>query len=80
MNPQTSIAFMEKMMEAKKLEMEAIMLLLPDKMKGHIEVIGNEVKLMLKECLLDMAAKHGQDTAEASQTPGSSKVKKVDIG
>lgn len=71
MNHQTRLAFFEKIMEAKQKEMEAIMMLVPDKMKGHIEVIGKEVKMMLKDCLMEKPTNH---------TQSNSKVKKVDIG
>lgn len=79
MNSDTSSAFMEKMMEAKRMELEAIMMLVPDKMKGHLEVIGREVRMMLMDCIMEMYAKHEEDTA-TKPAPSGSKVKKVDIG
>lgn len=68
--------FIEKMMEAKKLEKEALMMLFPDKVKGHLDVVGKELKSMVMECLLDSSTGH---TSEAKRSQGKDKVKKVDI-
>jgi len=43
--------FVEKMIKAKQMEMEAIGCLLPDPVKGHIEVINRELKDMAKEVI-----------------------------
>jgi len=59
----------EKLIEAKRLEKEAFMMLLPEKMQKHLEVIGNEVKAMLLDYILDV-----------NEEEKSPKVKKVDIG
>ena len=72
--------FLGKMMEAKKLEKEALMmLLLPDKAKGHLEVLGKELKSMLMECVLDLSTGHVENTSESNGSQGKDKVKKVDI-
>jgi hypothetical protein len=71
--------FIEKMMEAKKLEKEALMMLLPDKVKGHLEVVGKELKSMLMECVLDSSTRHDENTSESKRSQGKDKVKMVDI-
>ena len=71
--------FIEKMMEAKKLEKEALMLLFPDKVKGHLDVIGKELKSMLMECVLDSSTEPVEGTSEAKRSQGKDNVKKVDI-
>lgn len=80
MNHKINMAFIEKMMEAKQLEKEALMMFLPENMKGHLEVIGKEVKAMMKECILEMVSDHGTDSGGDGQSPSNNKVKKVDIG
>lgn len=57
----------EKLIEAKRLEKEAIALMLPPQVKGHLEVIMAEVEAMVLELLLERKAE-------------SAKVKKVPIG
>ncbi|HZK53665.1 MAG TPA: hypothetical protein VFC84_05680 [Desulfosporosinus sp.] len=71
--------FIEKMMEAKKLEKEALMMLFSDKVKVHLDVVGKELKSMLMECLLDSSTGHAETTPEAKRSQGKDKVKKVDI-
>jgi len=71
--------FLEKMMEAKKLEKEALMMLFPDKVVGHLDVVGKELKSMLMECLLDSRKGLVENTSEANRGQGRNKVKKVDI-
>ncbi len=73
-------AFIEKMLEAKKLEKEAIMLLLPDHIKEHINVISMELKAMLVDIILDANVGTGQSSETNSQTEKNNRVKKVDIG
>lgn len=80
MNHQTTVTFIEKMVEAKQMEIEAITMLLPDKVKGHLDVIGKEIKTMLMDCLVEMHTNHGESTEKTTQTQSNSKVKKVDIG
>lgn len=41
--------FAIKMAEAKRLELDAIKSLIPERSRGHVEVINREVRAMLKE-------------------------------
>lgn len=79
MNPNRNSAFLEKWMEARKLEKEALMMLLPDKLKGHLDVIGKELKAILMECVLDLGTDHKVGTSESDQSRDKGKVHKVDI-
>lgn len=67
--------FLEKMAEAKKLELDAILLLLPNRTKEHIDVIGKEVKSMFMEYIQEVV-KNDNVNSETS----NSNVRKVDIG
>jgi hypothetical protein len=83
MNQQTTVNFIEKMLAAKQMELEAVTTLLPDKMRGHLDVIGREVKSMLTEGLVDIAQRHAS-YGDAGHEEGAAKttqvkVKKVDI-
>lgn len=69
----SSTGFVEKFIEAKKMEKEAFMMLIPDYMKEHLAVIDKEIKSMLKEGFSGAPS----DSGEAGT---KSKVKKVDIG
>lgn len=82
MNHKINVAFLEKIMEAKQMEKEALMMLLPDKMKGHLEVIGKEVKAMFIDCLLEMNSDHvtGAGSGRTDHSQSKDKVRKVDIG
>lgn len=65
--------FFEKMLEAKKLEKEAFISLLPDYVWGHVKVIEKEIKGLLFDIVLDM-----QKESETKST-GPEKVKKIKI-
>ncbi|MBN1775316.1 MAG: hypothetical protein JW817_02495 [Clostridiales bacterium] len=69
--------FFLKMAEAKRMERDAILALLPESSRGHIQTIGNELREMIKEngrehqeelfeCLKLMIECHGIFTADAS--------------
>ncbi|MBC3796130.1 hypothetical protein [Acetobacterium tundrae] len=68
--------FIEKMIQAKKIEKEAFSSLLPKSMVGHMDVIEKEMKMMIRElameCVID-AAHPGSEPKEEK------KVKKVTI-
>lgn len=68
--------FLEKMAEAKKLEKEALAMLLPEKVQGHLDVIEKEIKEMLRECL---EKKIFGSMGSEKEKEESGKVKKVDI-
>lgn len=73
----------EKLMEAKRLEKEALMMLLPEKMQGHLEVISNEVKAMVFDYIEDFNKKQEDESCHDrayKKNSNTSKVKKVDIG
>lgn len=69
--------FFNKMKEAKKLEQEAIMSVLPDNIRNHVEVIEKEMKAILFECIATCTVNTkgpGSDNAAPK-----SKVHKVEI-
>ena len=79
MNPNT-IKAIDQLLQAKKLEKEALAALLPGDMTKHLDIIGKEVKAMLLETLI---ALNKSDTTETQPTETSkpmSGVTKVDIG
>lgn len=74
----------ERFREAKKYEKMAIRALFSERAVKHLEVIEEEVKSMLKECVMDMAAEeiNRRAKADAEKEPGREKdsnVKKVNI-
>lgn len=79
----------EKLMEAKRLEKEALMMLVPEKMKGHLEVICGELQAMALELLLEAQkspstqeekSEKVEKSEKAEKSSSSTKVKKVPIG
>lgn len=78
MNSQENKVFIEKLMAAKQLEKEALMMLLPDKMKSHLDVIGKEVRSMMTEMIQEIFTEQPETTEKATDQQ-SEKVKKVDI-
>jgi len=75
---QSNLNFIKRLMKAGELEKEAILTLLPDKTRGHVEVIGNEIKEMIMETLVDQCF-NGQKEADKEDSPEEKRVKKVDI-
>ena len=70
----------DTLIQAKKMEKEAIMKLIPDNMKGHLNVIGRELKAMLIEYLQE-GDTHKKTTSETEEhKDNTTSVKKVDIG
>lgn len=45
--------FISKMLKAKQLELEALSELLPENVQGHMSVIGNELKVMAEETIIN---------------------------
>ncbi len=78
MNYQTTHAFMEKIIQAKQLEKEALLMLLPDHVKGHLNVIEKEVKALMIELLIDTAT-HKKESSSANEDSRRSHVNKVNI-
>jgi hypothetical protein len=66
--------FITKLWEAKKLEREAFQSLIPEKTRKHVEVIENEMKALIKECLFENMTKENGET-----NTSENKAKKVDI-
>ncbi len=69
--------FIDKMKEAKKLEKEAYMLILPENVRGHVEVIEREMKAMFLEGIAECVMGKTEDAK--SSGAAQSKVHKVDI-
>lgn len=59
-----NVNFFEKMIEAKRLEQEALMMLLPEKMQKHVSVISRELKAMLMESIIDLAERVADEVGE----------------
>jgi cbb3-type cytochrome oxidase cytochrome c subunit len=59
--------FITKMIQAKRLEKEALKSVLPESMLPHFEVIESELKKMMKELAKDTAEKTVVAYAKASQ-------------
>jgi len=85
--------FIEKMVQAKKMECEALLSLLPESQQGHVEVIEKELFAMVKECAATGAAAAAEtllkivniiepetiDPKQTSKKGSKATVKKVDI-
>jgi hypothetical protein len=69
--------FVDKMKEAKKLEGEALMSILPEYVRGHIEVIEKEIKAILLECIA--AYVKGKSESDDNSKKSENKVNKVEI-
>ncbi|MGB8453481.1 MAG: hypothetical protein WCD89_14285 [Anaerocolumna sp.] len=68
--------FLNKMKEAKKLEREALKLVLPENVRSHVEVIEKEVKSIFLECITGYM---GKGTQEKNNETAKSKLHKVKI-
>jgi hypothetical protein len=69
--------FVDKMIEAKRLEKEAFMTVLPENVRGHVDVIEKEMKAILMESMSDCILNVNRDKKDAE--PAKSKVHKVEI-
>ncbi len=76
----TNVEIIEKLIEAKKLEKEALMMLFSKKMQGHLEVIGNELKKMACEYIMDLDLEQSEKKSTEKKEAQYHGVKKVDIG
>lgn len=47
--------FINKMREAKKLEAEALLMILPERARAHVKVIEKELRTMVFECITESA-------------------------
>ena len=66
--------------EAKQYEMLALKALFPKEAQGHIEVIEQEIKAMLMECVLDFVTQDSKESGTKESEEQVKKVKKVTIG
>ncbi len=78
MNQSNTLDFIQKMLQAKKLEAEALLMLVPEKTRAHLEVIGKELGFMLKDCLMDLFLESDKNAGE--KPVAAHGVRKVDIG
>lgn len=69
----------EKLLEAKRLEKEALLAMLPENMHKHIEVIGKEIKAMVFECLQNgyQESSNTQESSKSQETTKQYEAKKV---
>ncbi len=67
--------FVGKIIQAKKLEMQAIGSLLPEPVKGHIDVINRELTQMAKEIIFSCST----GSEKSSGPEREHKTNKVDI-
>lgn len=75
MNRTDIMAFVQKMTEAKKMEAEALMELLPEQAQDHMKVIGKELVSMMEECF---SVPEGTQQ-ERTKKDSASGTRKVDI-
>jgi hypothetical protein len=69
--------FVDKMIEAKKLEGEALMMILPENVRGHVEVIEKEIKAIVVETIAEFAL--DKNKREKDSDKARNKVHKVEI-
>lgn len=79
MNTKRNIEFLEKIIEAKKMEIEAVGLLFPQRTKEHLNIIGKEVKEMIKECICDTCNSEKDCQKNNVHEQKNNGVKKVEI-
>lgn len=72
-------AFIQKIIQAKKMEVEALMSLLPETAQDHMKVIGKELTSMLAECLTDKSSNQEESQREKSKNQPKSGIRKVGI-
>lgn len=75
MNRTDIMTFVQKMTEAKKMEAEALMDLLPEQAQNHMKVIGKELVSMMEECF----RVYEGTQQEKSKNAFASGARKVDI-
>lgn len=64
----------ERLIEAGKYQKLALRVLLPEHIQGHIEVIENELKAIIKECACDIVKNSmDRDSAESNEKAGGAK-------
>lgn len=81
MNRTDTRTFFQKMIQAKRMEAEAILLLFPEKAREHMKVIGKELSCMILECLSDVFINpDGSEPGKAEKRDTANGVRKVDIG
>ena len=80
MNRTDTMAFIQKMIQAKRMEAEALLLLVPEKARGHMKVIGNEIGAMLLDCLAEVVKKPDGSEPGKVKLESTQAVRKVDIG
>lgn len=69
----------DALIQAKKMEKEALMKLIPANMKSHLDIIAGEVKAMLIEVLQESSV-HTETASKAEEHKDKpTSVKKVDI-
>ncbi|MFA9377876.1 MAG: hypothetical protein ACERKZ_14140 [Lachnotalea sp.] len=75
---------MDKIREARKYQNMAVRALFPEKVVGHLEVIEEELKAMLKEVVVEVVKQETKKQNDRDSEPvinkeDSSKIKKVKI-
>ncbi len=75
-----TMAFIQKMMQAKRMEAEALLLLVPEKAREHMTVIGKELRSMVMECLAEVFIKPDEAEPDKVKREPVHEVRKVDIG
>ena len=69
--------FIKKMRQANQLQREAIVSLLPDAMRDHLQVIRSEMKAMAGDLVKETAKKEMEYYQETSVVNGETKGKSV---
>lgn len=71
--------FMDKMIKAKQLEMEAISCLLPEPVKGHMDVISREFKDMARDMAKEVVFSCCTGSEKSGGQETEHRTSKVDI-
>jgi hypothetical protein len=80
MNRTDTMVFIQKMIQAKRMEAEALLLLVPEKTRGHMKVIGKELGSIVMECLAEVFIKPDGSEPDKVKYDTTQAVRKVDIG
>lgn len=80
MNRTDTMVFIQKMLQAKRMEAEALLLLVPEKVRGHMKVIGKELGSMVMECLNEVFIRPDGSEPDKMKREPEHGVRKVDIG
>ncbi|MCR5002025.1 MAG: hypothetical protein K6A71_09555 [Lachnospiraceae bacterium] len=74
-----NMEMVKRLKTAAHYQRQAIRALIPKNMEGHLDVIGKEIKEILKETVIGMASGSGDNASGSGGSGAESNVKKVTI-